>query len=111
MYNFCIILTYYQLHMNICFITARIIDVPQRLFNNHKYSTLLKVNFPHKRKQLCYATAIVRGKISQDAFDLYFKGDYVIIEGKLLVLNNINSSKNLMINIINIHPAHIIMQK
>ncbi len=97
--------------MNICFITARIIDMPQRLLSNHKYSTLLKISFPHKRKQLCYATAVVHGKISQDAFDLYFKGDYVIIEGKLLILKNVNSSKDLMINIINIHPAHIIMHK
>nr|YP_010728802.1 putative single-stranded DNA binding protein [Lithothamnion corallioides]WEA77127.1 putative single-stranded DNA binding protein [Lithothamnion corallioides] len=97
--------------MNICFITARIIDLPQRLLNNNTYSTLFKISFPHKRKLLCYATAVVYGKISQDAFDLYFKGDYVIIEGKLLISKNINNNKELAINIINIHPAHIIIQR
>nr|YP_010728646.1 putative single-stranded DNA binding protein [Phymatolithon calcareum]WEA76928.1 putative single-stranded DNA binding protein [Phymatolithon calcareum] len=97
--------------MNICFITVRIIEIPKRLLNKSKYSTLLKISFPYKKEQLCYATAIVRGKISEDAFDLYFQGDYVIIEGKLIISENMNKNKNLIINIINIHPAHIIMEK
>nr|AYR05890.1 putative single-stranded DNA binding protein [Lithothamnion sp.] len=97
--------------MNICFVTARIIDVPQRLFNDNKYSTLFKISFPHKKNSLSYATAIIYGRTSQDIFDLYFKGDYIIIEGKLFISKNTNNNKELIINVINIHPAHIIMQK
>lgn len=97
--------------MNICFITARIIEMPKRLLNKSKYSTLLELCFPYKKEQLCYATAIIRGKLSEDVFDLYFEGDYVIIEGKLMTPKNLNKGKHLIINTINIHPAHIIMQK
>lgn len=97
--------------MNICFITARIIDVPQRLFKNNRYSTLFKISFPHKKNSLCYATAVIYRRTKQDAFDLYFKGDYIIIEGKLLISKNTKNNIELIINIINIHPAHIIMQK
>lgn len=97
--------------MNICFITARIIEMPRRLLNHNKYSTLLKISFPHRRKKFCYTTAVAHGTISQDAFDLYFKGDYIIIEGRLLISKNISNKKNLIINIIKIHPAHIIMQR
>lgn len=97
--------------MNICFITARIIDVPERLFNDNKYSTLFKISFPHKKNSLSYATAVIDGRTRQDIFDLYFKGDYIIIEGKLLISKDISNNKELIIKIINIHPAHIIMQK
>lgn len=97
--------------MNICFITARITDVPQRLFKDNKYLTMFKISFPHKKNSLCYATAVTHGRTKQDSFDLYFKGDYIIIEGKLLISNNMKNNRELIINIINIHPAHIIMQK
>nr|YP_010471135.1 putative single-stranded DNA binding protein [Synarthrophyton patena]UVF62964.1 putative single-stranded DNA binding protein [Synarthrophyton patena] len=96
--------------MNICFITARILDNPQRIFREDNYITLMKISFPYKRKLLCYAKCIAYNRIGQNIFDLYFKGDYIIIEGKLVIAKN-NGIKGLLININNIHPAHIIMQK
>lgn len=96
--------------MNICFITARILENPKRILRNNTYCTYFKISFPHKKNLFCYAYAIVHGQMSQNIFDLYIKGDYIIIEGKLLIAN-ILKNKNLIINIINLHPAHIIMQK
>lgn len=96
--------------MNICFITARILENPKRVLKNNIYCTYFKISFPHKRKLFCYAYVIVYGQISQNVFDLYIKGDYIIIEGKLLISKSMNNT-NLIIHVTNLHPAYIIMQK
>nr|YP_009541577.1 putative single-stranded DNA binding protein [Synarthrophyton chejuense]AYR05586.1 putative single-stranded DNA binding protein [Synarthrophyton chejuense] len=96
--------------MNTCFITARILNKPQRFLRDGRYITSFYVGFPNKPNLLSFAEAIAYGKISQNIFDLYFKGDYVIIEGKLIIMNT-SGDKNLIINIIKLHPARIILKK
>lgn len=97
--------------MNICFITARINKQPKRILSNNKYSTYLNINFPHTQKGLCYATAVARGKIGEDIFELYCLNDYIIIEGILSIAKNSKTIKRLKVNIINVHPAHIFINK
>nr|AYR06293.1 putative single-stranded DNA binding protein [Renouxia sp.] len=97
--------------MNICLLTARIIESPKRIFRDDQYSTEFKISFPHLKKNLCSTITISKGKISEHIFDLYYLGDYIILEGKLLIRKHPNQKSALVIRITNLHPAHIFINK
>nr|AYR06494.1 putative single-stranded DNA binding protein [Rhodogorgon sp.] len=97
--------------MNICLLTARVIESPKRIFHNNQYLTEFTISFPHLKKKLCCTTVICSGKMSQEAFDLYYLGDYIILEGRLLIKKSPNQKFKLVIKIINLHPAHIFINK
>ena len=97
--------------MNICLLTARIIESPRRIFHDNQYSTEFRISFPHLRKSLCSTKVISKGKISQQIFDLYYLGDYIILEGRLLIRKYPDQKVQLVIKIINLHPAHIFINK
>lgn len=97
--------------MNICLLTARIIEPPRRIFRDNQYSTEFRISFPHLKKNLCNTITISRGKISQQILDLYCLGDYIILEGKLLIRKYPSRKFGLVINITNLHPAHIFINR
>nr|YP_009243875.1 putative single-stranded DNA binding protein [Sporolithon durum]AMK96117.1 putative single-stranded DNA binding protein [Sporolithon durum] len=97
--------------MNICLITARINKIPKRVLYNDQYSTQLDVIFPQINKGLSHATATARGEISEQIFELYCLGDYIVIECNLLPLKDSKNRKKLNLNIINVYPACIFINK
>lgn len=93
--------------MNICFLIAKITESPKRLFNAKQHFTTLTISFPNTKNVLCYAQAKAKGKIGDDLLKLHVKGDYIIIECKLLKKIT-NSKQNTEILIYSYHNAHTI---
>lgn len=69
--------------MNLCLLTVKITQSPRKIFNSAIDSIELKVCFPNITRGLCYAKAQAKGKIANEIFDLYVKGDYLILECEL----------------------------
>lgn len=97
--------------MNISLITARIIKSPIRFSNFNHYFTELHINFLHMRNYFAHAIALADGQVGKSIFDIYRQGDYVIIEGECLVVEDIKKNANIIIYIIDVHPAYLIMKK
>lgn len=97
--------------MNISLITARIIKNPIRFSNFNHYFTELHLNFLHMRNYFAHAIALADGPVGKSIFDIYRQGDYVIIEGECLVIEDIRKNANIIIYILDVHPAHLIMKK
>lgn len=97
--------------MNISLITARIIKNPIRFSNFNHYFTELHLNFLHMRNYFAHAIALADGQVGKSIFDIYRQGDYVIIEGECLVIEDIRKNASIVIYILDVHPAHLIMKK
>jgi len=96
--------------MNTSFITAQIIKKPIRFSNFHYYLTELHVNFLHMRNYFANAIALADGKVGKSIFDIYRKGDHIIIEGECLAIQDARQNAYLIIYIIDVHPASLIMK-
>ena len=95
--------------MNICFLIVKITESPKRLFTANQLFTELTICFPNIKKGLCYAQAIAKGKVGNDLFNLHVKGDYIIIECKILKKTTaLKQNMEILINAY--HNAHIIYQ-
>lgn len=94
--------------INICFITARILEKPKKLKYNLNYIVKTEINFPHAKNYFANAITLAEGEIANNLFELYIEGDYVIIEGELVVTNKKQKFSGLIIYITDIQPASII---
>lgn len=104
--------------MNIVIFTGRILNQPRLLRYKKKVLTKLVVCVPNNKKGVsCYnIQANAKGKIGNEIFDIYRKGDFVIIEGSINIHSkkiSINKKymkivKFITIRIKRIHPASLI---
>lgn len=97
--------------MNSGLITARIIKKPIRFSSFNYYFTQLHINFLHTQSYLAKAIALADGEIGKNLFNLYQTGDYIIIEGEFLSIEEIKQNTNLVIYVTDVHPAYLIMSK
>lgn len=97
--------------MNISLITAKIIKNPIRFSNFNNYFTELHLNFLHMRNYFANAIALADGKVGKSIFDIYRQGDYIIIEGECIVIEDIKKNTSLVIYILDVHPASLIMKE
>lgn len=97
--------------MNIGLITARIIKKPIRFSNFNNYFTELNIIFLHMRNYFAHAIALADGDMGQSIFDIYRKGDYLIIEGECMSFEDLRQNTSLIIYITDVNPAYLIMQK
>lgn len=95
--------------MNLCFITARILDMPIKLKKSKDFFVKININFPHSRNYFANVTALAAGIIAKDVFELYAKGDYIVIEGEILFFIEQTKKSNITIQIIDIHPAYLLI--
>lgn len=95
--------------MNIGLVTARITKKPVRFSNFNSYFTEIHIIFLHMRNYFAHAIALADGEIGKSIFDIYRKGDYILIEGEYLSLKDIKNRKFLVIYITEVNPAHLIM--
>lgn len=105
--------------MNICILTARLIKKPRLIFKHNNFIVEIFICIPNNNNTLlchnikCRAT----GKIAKNIFDLYKKGDFILIEGLIQVNRNqiLNKSKSLKvikslyIKVKKIHPAFLFL--
>lgn len=96
--------------MNISLITGRIISEPIKFATSHNYFTELKINFPQMKNYIASAIGLADGEISKSIEKFYCKGDYVIIQGESLVVENNYKNSIIVIYISDIQPAHLIIQ-
>nr|YP_007878282.1 putative single-stranded DNA binding protein [Calliarthron tuberculosum]AGA63893.1 putative single-stranded DNA binding protein [Calliarthron tuberculosum] len=94
--------------MNLCFITARLLKNPEKLNISTQYITEVEINFPHARNYFANIIALAEGKVADTLLELYFQGDYILIEGELLVIEKQSKTINPVIYISDIQPASII---
>ena len=97
--------------MNIGFITARILQSPIRFFNRRHFVTEIQVDFPQTKNYCAKAIVLADGKTGKNLFELYRKGDYILIEGEYLILEGKEQSPSLIIYVFGIQPAHLIIQE
>lgn len=94
--------------INVCFITARILQKPKKIDKKSNYVVNTEIHFPHSKNYFAHIALLAEGKIADDLLELYMKGDYIIIEGELLTINKNKEFLNIIIYIIDIQPASII---
>ena len=95
--------------MNLCFITARILNKPIKLTKAKDFFVKININFPQSRNYFAHATALASGLLAKNIFELYAKGDYIVIEGELLLLVEQTKRSKIIIQIIDIHPASLLI--
>ena len=93
--------------MNLCLITARILNMSETLDQKNKYLKELNINFPHSRNYFANIYARTNNRKIHDIIKLYDKGDYVVIEGELQIIKKHKKNIKVIINIIDIHPAYL----
>ena len=96
--------------MNIGLITARIIKKPIRFSNFNQYFTEIEIIFLHSRNYFARAIALANGEIGQSIFDIYHKGDSILIEGEYLSFEDASKNTHLVIYITEANPAHLIIR-
>ena len=97
--------------MNLGLITARIIEHPLRFFNFNYYMTEIELHFLHSKSDFAYAVALAEGRVGEDIINFYDKGDYILVEGECLVLENTYRNSCILIYMTDIQPAHLIFKE
>ena len=95
--------------MNIGIVTARITKAPLRFANLGEYFTEIHVQFLHTRNYLATAIAFANGEIGHNLLNIYRKGDYILIEGEFLSIEDLRQNAKVVIYITDINPAYLIM--
>ena len=96
--------------MNIGLVTARITQNPVRFSNFDYYLTEIRLNFLHTKSYFAEAIALVDGKTSKSIVEFYSKGDYVLIEGECLIIQDKRQNLSLVIYVTDVQPARLIIQ-
>nr|QOS04630.1 putative single-stranded DNA binding protein [Sarcopeltis skottsbergii] len=104
--------------MNIFICTGRIIKHPKLLRYKHKRLINTVICVPNNKKKATFylINTSGRGKVGNEIYDIYRKGDFVMIEGLISIkshkinMNNkyIKHIKYINIKINRIHPASLI---
>ena len=92
--------------INVCFITARILQKPKKIDQASNYIVNTEIHFPHSKNYFSNIKILAEGKIAENLLELYIPGDYIIIEGELLITGE--EILNIIIYIMDIQPASII---
>ena len=105
--------------MNIFIFTARIIKHPKLLRTKTKTLTSTIICVPNSKKSVPFYLVRVNGstKVANEIFDIYRKGDFVMVEGLIHIKSQrikINSKyikylKSIDIKVNKIHPASLII--
>uniref|UniRef100_UPI003001DACC putative single-stranded DNA-binding protein Ycf41 n=1 Tax=Anunuuluaehu liula TaxID=3049639 RepID=UPI003001DACC len=111
-------ITLANIDMNTVILTGRIINQPKLLRYKKKAFTQIVICVPNNKKGLSFYNikAGAKGKIGSRIFDIYRKGDFIIIEGlitiksKKISINNkyVKIVKSVNIKVNRIHPASLI---
>jgi hypothetical protein len=93
--------------MNLCFLTIQIATWPRKYKSKRSKEFthfLVRIPNPKKGKSFYYINASARSEIGKNLFDWYSKGDYLVIEGNLLIKANSRNKYIVELNIIKESP-------
>lgn len=74
--------------MNNVFITGHILHHPIRFSSLKYYLTEIKIIFSNIKDKKNTAIGLADGEIGNKIFEFYKKGDYILVEGESLVVQN-----------------------
>lgn len=97
--------------MNICLITARLTCDPIRFFSLGHYFTEIQVNFLHTKNYFAEAIILADGKVGENISEFYCQGDYVLIEGESVAVEDHHQNTCLAIYATDVQPAHLIIEE
>ena len=97
--------------MNIGLITARLNHDPFQFSSFGRYFTEVQVGFLHAKSYFATAVILGEGKIANNISEFYCKGDYILVEGECIVIENSSWRIHLIIYANDIQPAHLIIKE
>ncbi len=97
--------------MNIGLITARLTCDPIRFSSFGCYFTEVEVNFLHVKNYFASATIVADSKIGKNISEFYCQGDYILIEGECMLVENEKQNTYLAIYATDVQPAHLIIKE
>jgi hypothetical protein len=97
--------------MNIGIITARLVFDPARFYSFGGYITEAQINFLHVKNYLAKAVMLADSKIGEDIMKFYGQGDYILIEGEYIAVENGYQNTSLVIYATDVQPAHLIIKE
>lgn len=97
--------------MNIGIVTARLLFDPARFYSFGNYITEAQINFLHVKSYLAKGIILADGKIGKDIMDFYGQGDYVLIEGECIAVDDSCQNASLVIYATDVQPAHLIIKE
>jgi len=106
--------------MNICILTARIIKKSEIILTKNNIYIQILLCAPNNKKGILFYNIKCKaiGKLAKNISELYLKGDFIIVEGLIMIdKKNIlmknqkyKTIKSLNILIKKVHPASIIFK-
>nr|YP_009541879.1 putative single-stranded DNA binding protein [Neogoniolithon spectabile]AYR06088.1 putative single-stranded DNA binding protein [Neogoniolithon spectabile] len=94
--------------MNVCFLTGRLLKPPSQLLSKNDDELLyIEINFLHYKNYFANIFAKSRDIVARDILEFYTTGDYVVIEGEVLITASQVLKVTEQINITDIQPACI----
>lgn len=97
--------------MNIGIITARLLFDPERFYSSGNYITEAQINFLHIKSYLAKAVMLADSKIGEDVMEFYGQGDYILIEGECIAVEDAYQNTSLVIYATDVQPAHLIIKE
>ena len=97
--------------MNNIFVTGHILNNPVRFSSLKYYYTEIEIMFSNTKDKKNTAIVLADGEIGHKVFELYKKGDFVLVEGEFLVVENDNCNVSLVVYISNIQIINQAIKK
>ena len=97
--------------MNISIITARLLADPERFYSFGNYITEVKVSFLHVKNYLAHAIILADNKTGQEIMEFYSQGDYVLIEGECITVEDKYQNSFPIIYAADVQPARLIIEE
>ena len=97
--------------MNNVFITGYLLLQPIRFSSFKDYFTEIKIIFSHIKDKENTAIALADGETGNRIYELYRKGDYVLIEGEVLLIENERYNVDIVIYVSNIQILNEAIKK
>nr|QVY58011.1 putative single-stranded DNA binding protein [Betaphycus gelatinus] len=102
--------------MNLFIFTCRVISKPKLLRYKKQSFVYMKFSLCNDKKGIDFynVVALAKSKVVNQIFDIYKKGDFIIVEGSIkikshrinAICKNYNVKKLITIKINKIHPTH-----
>lgn len=97
--------------MNIGIITARLVFDPARFYSFGNHITEAQISFLHPKNYLAKAVMLADSKIGEDVMEFYGQGDYILVEGECIAVDNGHQNASLVIYATDVQPAHLIIKE
>lgn len=97
--------------MNIGLVTARLVCDPIRFSSFGHYFTEIRINFLHVKNYFGKAIVLADNRAGEDLSEFYCQGDYILVEGECISVEELGQNSYLVIYATDVQPAHLIIKE